>query len=100
MAQQKIDLQELADLPGFGKAQEKLRALGCWDEHANPDKSTHKYSVQVHAEFKATIWVDVCACNQIEAKELAELEARKMQAFDWDFDDPIDIFSDHVRKLK
>lgn len=78
----KIDLHQLANTPGFGKAAEVLIKAGAWDEYAAAGNE-REFVVSLDAEIIVCTTVTVMARCEAEARKKATALACKRD--DWDF---------------
>lgn len=77
-----INLQELADMPGFGAAKAALQQAGQWDENAGSGPE-RLYVVTVEASSPIKAAIHVKARTKKEAEEKAE-ELIDQGRVDWE----------------
>jgi hypothetical protein len=79
-----VNLHELANAPGAGKAQEALRKAGHWKLTAEDIAELPRWDVTVDLTVSATETISVAASTKEEAARLA----RKFD--DWDVDGTVE----------
>ena len=91
-----IDLHELANMPGAGKATAALKKAGFWDEKLEPvGDGENEYKIKVTGFYEPqpeTVTVTVFASSCEEAEELAEDEV--------DFDEVTDVEIISVKEVE
>lgn len=79
---QPVNLNDLANMPGFGAAKAALQKAGHWDEFAGagPERS---FTVEIEASSKVTATITVKARSRAEAEKIAD---RRIEGgnVDWD----------------
>ncbi|MCV2449517.1 hypothetical protein [Paracoccus sp. DMF] len=81
---QPVNLNDLANMPGFGAAKAALQRAGHWDEFAGsgPERA---FTVEIEASSRVTATITVKARSRAEAEKKADerIESGKV---DWDID--------------
>ena len=81
-----IDLHQLVNTPGFGKAVAEIKKSGNWDKFADCGGELRKFTVHLTASMPVTKTLSIEARCVEEAEELAESKASSI-SFPWDYDD-------------
>lgn len=75
-----VDVKDLIDIPGAGRAEVALRAIGAWDDERAP--GAVKWIVTVYASVPAAQQVTVRAATREEAEKLGQ--ARAVERGNWE----------------
>jgi hypothetical protein len=89
-----LDLHELADTPGYGRAEVEIKRTGLWDEYAGLPMKKYSVSVEYQVLGTETKSVQVSARCEEEADELACEKVRDMH------DSEIDVFDAEVKQCQ
>lgn len=80
-----VDVKDLIDIPGAGRAEVALRAIGAWDDERAP--GAVEWDVTVFATMEAVQTMTVRALTEAEAKKLVAAKAMDRDRWDissWD----------------
>ncbi len=77
-----VNIKDLINIPGAGRAEVALRAVGAWDDGRAPDAV--EWQVTVYATVAARQTIVVRAVSSADAEKLARVRALDNPI--WDFD--------------